>query len=145
MDLRKVKKLIELVEESGIQELEVSSGDESIRISMPTVAGAVVAERIAAPASSNTDTNPVSVTRRGDSADEKILAPMAGTFYRAPHPDAAAFIETGQTVHPGDVVCIIESMKMMHEIRTDTQGTVQAILVENGQPVSTGDELFKLS
>ena len=145
MDLRKVKKLIELVEESGIQELEVSSADESIRISMPAT-GSTISPR---PAVSESVSVPVAVTQPANpstgQSGVKILAPMAGTFYRAPHPDAPAFSEVGQRVQAGDVVCIIESMKMMHEIRADTDGLVQAILVDNGQPINTGDVLFQLS
>ncbi|MEM7096755.1 MAG: acetyl-CoA carboxylase biotin carboxyl carrier protein [Pseudomonadota bacterium] len=143
MDLRKVKKLIELVEESGIQELEVASGDESIRISMP-VSG--VAARMS--------TVPVSVTTQVESpmpspanagGGIKIHAPMAGTFYVAPHPDAPPFVEAGSQVNAGDVVCIIESMKMMHEIRAEKGGILEIVAVENGQPIGTGDVLFHLS
>ena len=145
MDLRKVKKLIELVEESGIQELEVASGDESIRISMPVGATAAV---VAAPSTATvaeTVASPSVTSQQASAVGSVIHAPMAGTFYRAPHPDAAAFVEVGQRVNAGDVVCIIESMKMMHEIRAETSGTVSQVNVDNGQPISTGDALFSLS
>ncbi len=143
MDLRKVKKLIELVEESAIEELEVSSGDESIRIVLPR--GARV-PAIVSPAPSMPHTQPSEqvVSQRSTDATE-VPAPMAGTFYSAPHPDAPAFVEVGQTVVVGEVLCIIESMKMMHEIRATTAGVVQQVCVENGQAIGTGEILFKLS
>jgi len=137
MDLRKVKKLIELVEESAIEELEVASGEESIRIVMrrgpvpPSVVTAAPAV-VQAPAVAS-------------SPGVAVPAPMAGTFYRAPHPDAGPFVEPGQAVHAGDVLCIIESMKMMHEIRAAQDGVIAQVCVENGQPIGTGDTLFKLS
>ncbi len=139
MDLRKVKKLIELVEESAIEELEVASGDESIRIVMsrgaaiPGVVTTAPVQSAAAPVQTPTE------------AATDVAAPMAGTFYRAPHPQAAPFVEVGQTVAVGDVLCIIESMKMMHEIRAAATGTLAEICVDNGQPINTGDTLFKLS
>ncbi|NCF33776.1 MAG: acetyl-CoA carboxylase biotin carboxyl carrier protein [Proteobacteria bacterium] len=141
MDLRKVKKLIELAEEAGLAELEVTSGDESVRIAM-AVANPVVATRNAAsmpraeaPSKSASSTNSATV----------VPTPMAGTFYQAPNPEAAPFVQIGDVVQPGDVLCIVESMKMMHEIKATTGGTVNAILVANGQPISTGDALFELS
>lgn len=155
MDLRKVKKLIELVEEAGIAELEVSSGDESIRIAMPAAAQSV--------AQSTTQTSPplagagvpavVSTSAAagqpaGNSAGAgatQISAPMAGTFYRAPDPEAAPFVEPGQQIQAGEVVCIIESMKMMHEIRATQAGTVTSIAVANGAAVGTGETLFVLA
>ncbi len=139
VDLRKVKKLIELVEESGIAELEVSSGDESVRIARYQNTSQVVTRL--------TSEEPVSATLAPPVAagGQNIAAPMAGTFYRAPHPDADPFVEIGQSVSPGEVVCIIESMKMMHEIRAGEAGTVASINVDNGQPVNTGDVLYTLS
>lgn len=143
MDLRKVKKLIELVEESAIEELEVASGDESIRIVLPrsprvATSGTTVvtATPVASPASSPAP---------APSAGTPVLAPMAGTFYRSPHPEAAPFVEVGQQIQTGEVLCIIESMKMMHEIRAAQDGVVAQICVDNGQPIGTGDVLFKLS
>ena len=141
MDLRKVKKLIELAEEAGLAELEVTSGDESVRIAMavasPVVATSNVASmpRAEAPSKSASSTNSATV----------VPTPMAGTFYQAPNPEAAPFVQIGDEVQPGDVLCIVESMKMMHEIKATTSGTVNAILVANGQPISTGDALFELS
>lgn len=140
MDLRKVKKLIELVEESAIEELEVSSGDESIRIVMHrsnTVSSYVTT---AAPTA---ETSPTNVA--ASAPHETVVAPMAGTFYRAPHPDAEPFVQPGQSVQLGDVLCIIESMKMMHEIHASQAGTVVQVCVDNGQPINTGDALFTLS
>ena len=141
VDLRKVKKLIELVEESGICELEVSSGDESVRIvvNREGVPRAVNPEPIVIPAQTTAiETAPVT-------SGIAINSPMAGTFYVAPYPEAPAFIEVGQTVEIGDVICIIESMKMMHEVKASEAGVVQARCVENGEPVGTGDKLFELA
>jgi acetyl-CoA carboxylase biotin carboxyl carrier protein len=140
VDLRKVKKLIELVEESAISELEVSSGEESVRIVMHRL-----------PAASTESVAPAVVTVQAQNdtpassaALESFVAPMAGTFYRQSHPEAPVFVETGQQVHAGDVLCIIESMKMMHEIRAAKDACIQQICVANGEPISTGDVLFKL-
>jgi acetyl-CoA carboxylase biotin carboxyl carrier protein len=142
VDLRKVKKLIELVEESAISELEVSSGDESVRIVMhrlpsPGIAS-VAPAAVTVQAQNDTPSSSTSTT-------ESLLAPMAGTFYRQSHPEAPVFVETGQQVHAGDVLCIIESMKMMHEIRAAKDACIAQICVANGEPISTGDVLFKLS
>jgi len=139
MDLRKVKKLIELVEEAGIAELEVTSGDESVRIAMAT--GQAMASRASASAEA-----PM-VAAQSQASDSLVLlkAPMAGTFYRAASPEAAPFVDLGQSVEAGEVVCIIESMKMMHEIRAAQNGTVAMIPVANGTPVSTGEVLFSFS
>ncbi|MEM9622572.1 MAG: acetyl-CoA carboxylase biotin carboxyl carrier protein [Pseudomonadota bacterium] len=145
MDLRKVKKLIELVEESGIAELEVSSGDESVRIARYPGATPAASVQTTTPQTSLAvpATDPVPVAGAG--GEQRFVAPMAGTFYRAAHPDAAPFVEAGQRVESGDVLCIIESMKMMHEIRADAGGVIAQICVDNAQPVSTGDLLFKFS
>jgi acetyl-CoA carboxylase biotin carboxyl carrier protein len=113
MDIRKIKKLIELVEESGISELEISEGEESVRISR---AAAEISGHI-------------------------VRSPMVGTFYRTPSPDAKAFIEVGQKVNVGDTLCIVEAMKMMNQIEADKSGTVKAILVESGQPVEFDEPL----
>ncbi|WP_114787416.1 acetyl-CoA carboxylase biotin carboxyl carrier protein [Vibrio tetraodonis] len=142
MDIRKIKKLIELVEESGIAELEISEGEESVRISRNGVAPAPVqyaapapvaapaAAPVAAPAevSAPAETNSIP-------AGHKVLSPMVGTFYRAPSPDAKSFIEVGQSVSAGETLCIVEAMKMMNQIEADKSGVVTAILVEDGQPV----------
>lgn len=142
MDLRKVKKLIELVEESAIEELEVASGDESIRIVMPRgIAMSSVVTTAAGPAASEVQ-RPAAAKLEGGMS---VTAPMAGTFYRASNPEAAPFVEVGQNVQIGDVLCIIESMKMMHEIRATNAGIVMQVCIDNGLPISTGDVLFTLS
>ena len=141
MDLRKVKKLIELVEESGIAELEVTSGDESVRIAMGGVTPVVTTS--AGPAAVVAPAEPA--LEIADASARKVLAPMSGTFYRAPSPDASPFIEVGQQVSAGTVICIIESMKMMHEIRAEQDGQVARIDVANGTPIKTGDVLVTLS
>lgn len=142
MDLRKVKKLIELVEEAGIAELEVTSGDESVRIAMATKQ-AVTSTALASAA------EPIVVAQPQTAATSAsvvlLKAPMAGTFYRAPSPEAAPFVDVGQGVEAGEVVCIIESMKMMHEIRAAQNGTVAMIPVTNGTPVNAGEVLFSFS
>ena len=141
MDLRKVKKLIELAQEAGLAELEVSSGDESVRISM-AVAKPTVGEAKMTP-----QANPESQAATAALGSDKnvVPTPMAGTFYQAPNPEAAPFVQIGDVVQPGQVLCIVESMKMMHEIKAPSGGTVSAVLVANGQPISTGDPLFELS
>ena len=125
MDLRKLKKLIDLVEESGIAEIEVTEGEEKVRITRtPHNAAAVYA----APAA------------RDLSNAQK--SPMVGTFYRAPSPSSPAFVEVGQTVKAGDTLCIIEAMKLMNEIEAEKSGVIKEILVENGTPVEYGEPLF---
>ena len=129
MDLRKLKKLIDLVEESGIAEIEVTEGEEKVRITRSTVAQTVYAPApVAAPAA------------RDLSAAQK--SPMVGTFYRAASPSSPAFVEVGQTVKAGDTLCIIEAMKLMNEIEAEKSGVVKEILVENGTPVEYGEPLF---
>jgi acetyl-CoA carboxylase biotin carboxyl carrier protein len=144
MDLRKVKKLIELVEESAIEELEVASGDESIRIVLPRGRQAAVTTPTVVTAALEGSKPAVGQVASGD-AMITVDAPMAGTFYRAPHPDAPPFVEVGQRVQAGEVLCIIESMKMMHEIRAAQEGVIAQVCVDNSQPIGTGDTLFKLS
>ena len=146
MDIRKLKKLIELVEVSGIAELEISEGDESVRISRhaSTPAAAVVVQDRLAAASAPEQTvesqaaPPTPEPPRG----LEITAPMVGIFYAAPSPGAKPFVEIGSTVAPGDTLCIIEAMKMMNQIESDTAGRVVNILVENGSPVEYGQALF---
>ena len=142
MDLRKVKKLIELVEESGIAELEVTSGDESVRIAM---GGAMRATTDRVPQVVTADMPAPSVVQSRTAEGTQVRAPMAGTFYRAPNPEADPYIELSQAVQAGDVICIIESMKMMHEIRAEQGGTVVDLPVANGQPISTGGVIAVLS
>lgn len=143
MDIRKIKKLIELVEESGIAELEISEGEESVRISRggqvmsapmhfapaPVAAPAPAAATPAPVAEAPTPITPVAP------AGHQVLSPMVGTFYRSPSPDSKAFIEIGQSVKEGDTLCIVEAMKMMNQIEADKSGVVTAILAEDGQPV----------
>ncbi len=143
MDIRKIKKLIELVEESGIAELEISEGEESVRISRsgPAVAPAPVhyaaapAPVAAAPAAPAAAPAPVAEAAPAVPAGHQVLSPMVGTFYRSPSPDAKAFVEVGQSVKAGETLCIVEAMKMMNQIEADKSGVVTAILVEDGQPV----------
>jgi acetyl-CoA carboxylase biotin carboxyl carrier protein len=151
MDLRKLKKLIDLVQESGIAELEITEGEEKVKI----VRGGVISVSSAAPPSvapPATHPPPVPAAPLAASALEApagqeghvVKAPMVGTFYRSPSPDAKPFVEVGQTVKEGDTICIIEAMKLMNEIEADAGGVVKAILVENGQPVEYGQPLFIL-
>jgi len=151
MDIRKIKKLIELVEESGIAELEISEGEESVRISrapaavnypmmqqayatpmmqpQPALAAAV------APAPVEAAAAPAAIS------GHIVRSPMVGTFYRTPSPDAKSFVEVGQRVNVGDTLCIVEAMKMMNQIEADKSGVVKAILVESGQPVEFDEPL----
>ncbi|NNL56836.1 MAG: acetyl-CoA carboxylase biotin carboxyl carrier protein [Pseudomonadales bacterium] len=154
MDIRKVKKLIELLEESNIQEIEIHEGEESVRISRSSTAVAsqapvhVVAPAAApaampAAASSAPPTTPAAAEPAPSEHDGKaIKSPMVGTFYSSPSPDADVFVEVGQSVNKGDVVCIVEAMKMMNQIEADVSGVVQAILVEDGQPVEFDQSLI---
>ncbi|MBD1557443.1 acetyl-CoA carboxylase biotin carboxyl carrier protein [Vibrio sp. S9_S30] len=142
MDIRKIKKLIELVEESGIAELEISEGEESVRISRsgpaPIAAPIQYAAPMAhapAPAPVAAPAAPVEAPAEVVPAGHHVLSPMVGTFYRSPSPDSKSFIEIGQSVKAGDTLCIVEAMKMMNQIEADKSGVVTAILVEDGQPV----------
>ena len=148
MDLRKLKKLIDLVEESGITELEVTEGEEKVRIVKNTVIAAPQTYMI--PASNLSGELPAPREKstvfdddlEEESEGETIKSPMVGTFYRAASPDAEPFIEVGSTVKVGDRLCIIEAMKLLNEIESEFAGTVKAILVDNGQPVEYGESLF---
>lgn len=148
MDLRKLKKLIDLVEESGIAEIEVTEGEEKVRITRTTAAAApvyaapapAVAAPVAAPAVPAAAAPAAAPAARDLSNAQK--SPMVGTFYRAPGPNAAAFVEVGQQVKVGDTLCIIEAMKLMNEIEAEKSGVVKEILVENGTPVEYGEPLF---
>ena len=156
MDLRKLKKLIDLVEESGISELEITEGEEKVKIVKgggisvaPAAAPAVMPQMAAAeapraaPSPAAAGAAPAAEAPAGQEG-HVVKAPMVGTFYRTPSPDAKAFVEVGQTVKEGQTICIIEAMKLMNEIETDASGVVKAILVENGQPVEYGQPLFIL-
>lgn len=149
MDIRKIKKLIELVEESGISELEISEGEESVRISRAPAAGsmpmmqpyyAAAPAQAAAPVAAAPAAAPVAEAPAAISG-HIVRSPMVGTFYRTPSPDAKAFVEVGQKVNVGDPLCIVEAMKMMNQIEADKSGVVKAILVENGQPVEFDEPL----
>lgn len=149
MDIRKIKKLIELVEESGISELEISEGEESVRISRAALAQAypMIQQAYALPAQQQPAlaTTIGSVSGAEPSAaisDHIVRSPMVGTFYRTPSPDAKAFVEVGQSVNIGDTLCIVEAMKMMNQIEADKSGVIKAILVESGQPVEYDEPLI---
>jgi acetyl-CoA carboxylase biotin carboxyl carrier protein len=152
VDLRKLKKLIDLVQESGIAELEITEGEEKVKIvkggavQLAPVAAPVMALAPAhAPVPKPADTVAASpATPPAELEGHPVKAPMVGTFYRSPSPDAKAFVEVGQTVKAGDTICIIEAMKLMNEIEADAAGVVKAILVENGQPVEYGQPLVLL-
>ena len=149
MDLRKLKKLIDLVEESGIAEIEVTEGEEKVRITRPIAAAPVYAApapaaamaAAPAPAPAATTPAPAAAPAARDLSNAQ-KSPMVGTFYRAPGPNASAFVEVGQQVKAGDTLCIIEAMKLMNEIEAEKSGTVKEILVENGTPVEFGEPLF---
>jgi acetyl-CoA carboxylase biotin carboxyl carrier protein len=151
MDLRKLKKLIDLVEESGIAELEITEGEEKVRISRggSPMAQAVVVPAATAPAAGvPAPAAPEPPATNGEPAaaplaeGHALKSPMVGTFYRAPTPGAKPFVEVGQTVNEGDTVCIVEAMKLLNEIEADRAGVIKAILVENGQPVEYGHPLM---
>lgn len=150
MDIRKLKKLIELVEDSGIAELEITEGEESVRIGRYPQAGsqpsAPPANYMAAPPAPAAEAAPTAepAPAAGEAAARGhiIRSPMVGTFYRAPAPDARPFVELGDSLGPSDTVCIIEAMKMLNQIEAEISGTVSEILVENGQPVEYDQPLF---
>ncbi|MDO5687017.1 MAG: acetyl-CoA carboxylase biotin carboxyl carrier protein [Neisseria sp.] len=151
MDLRKLKKLIDLVEESGIAEIEITEGEEKVRITRtrensapppplhynlpPAAPAAPVAAPVAAAPAAESAAAPVV-------SGHTMTSPMVGTFYRAPSPASPSFVEVGQRVNEGDTLCIIEAMKLMNEIEADKSGVIKAILVNNGEPVEFGEPLF---
>ncbi|PPC93530.1 MAG: acetyl-CoA carboxylase, biotin carboxyl carrier protein [Methylotenera sp.] len=145
MDLRKLKKLIDLVEESGISELELTEDGEKVRISRNFTSNAPAqqynyappAQYAAAPAAAAEVSAPIVVDE-----GHAVKSPMVGTFYRSPSPDAKAFVEVGDTVNVGDTLCIIEAMKLLNEIESDKAGVVKKILVDNGQAIEYGEPLF---
>lgn len=146
MDLRKLKKLIDLVQESGISELEVTEGEEKVRIAKYSPAPMQMAQNYAvpqaAPAAPIAASSVIIEDENALPAGHVVKSPMVGTFYRSPSPGAGAFVEVGQTVKQGEALCIIEAMKLLNEIESDASGVVKAILVENGQPVEYGEPLF---
>ncbi|MDC6383347.1 acetyl-CoA carboxylase biotin carboxyl carrier protein [Pseudomonas graminis] len=150
MDIRKVKKLIELLEESGIDELEIREGEESVRISRHSKTPAqqyYAPAPVAAPAPAPVAA-PVAAAAEAPAAPQHagnvIKSPMVGTFYRTPAPGSPAFVEVGKTVKKGDTICIVEAMKMMNHIEAEISGTIESILVENGQPVEYDQPLFTI-
>jgi len=149
MDIRKIKKLIELLDESGVAEIEIHEGEESVRISRYSANAAPVAVAAApvqaAPAPAAVQAAPVAESETASEAKPSghtVNSPMVGTFYRAASPGAKAFVDVGQTVSEGDTLCIIEAMKMLNQIEADKSGTIKAILAENSQPVEFGQPLF---
>ena len=148
MDLRKLKKLIDLVQESGIAELEITEGEEKVRISRTGSAGiSVNPDTVPAPVATAAPgilaaASPSGEPEAAQSEGHVLKSPMVGTFYRAPTPEAKAFVEVGQAVSEGETVCIIEAMKLLNEIEADRAGVIKAILVENGQPVEYGHALM---
>ena len=145
MDIRKVKKLIELLEESGIAELEIKEGEESVRISRQSssvVQTVAAAPQAAAPAPPVASAAPAAVEALAVESGHQVKSPMVGTFYAAASPTSGPFVTQGQQVNVGDTLCIIEAMKMMNQIEADKAGTVRSILVENGSPVEFDQVLF---
>lgn len=157
MDIRKVKKLIELLESSGIAELEITEGEESVRISRSPSGAAAFAPPIAAPplvaaavpVPSAPPAPPAAPQAGGEEpeapAGARVEAPMVGTFYASPSPDAQPFVKVGDEVSVGDTLCIIEAMKMMNQIEAETSGRIAAIQVQNGEPVEFGQVLFVIN
>lgn len=143
MDIRKVKKLIELLEESNIAELEIHEGEESVRISRFGTAGPVVATPPPVAAAPITPAATADEPQKEpEISGHKVTSPMVGSFYRAPSPGSSDFVEIGQSVKVGDTLCIIEAMKLLNQIESDKAGTIKSIMVENGQPVEYGQTLF---
>ena len=156
MDIRKVKKLIELLEESNIDEIEIKEGEESVRISRNGAAQAAAPAPVyhqasypppaPAPAPAPAPGAPAAGAAEGGSSTEghQVRSPMVGTFYRSPSPTSAPFVEIGSSVKAGDAICIVEAMKMMNQIEADKSGTVSAILVDNGEPVEFDQPLVSI-
>jgi acetyl-CoA carboxylase biotin carboxyl carrier protein len=152
MDLRKLKKLIDLVEESGIAELELTEGEEKVKISRQPKQQQMAPQYIQTPQISQIphqedthtpSTSPIETPAPlTSSKEQQISSPMVGTFYRASSPDAGSFVEIGTSVKKGDILCIIEAMKILNEIESDKDGVIKKILIENGQPVEFGEALF---
>tara|TARA_R110002050_G_scaffold269917_2_gene412524 strand:+ start:63982 stop:64440 length:459 start_codon:yes stop_codon:yes gene_type:complete len=148
MDIRKIKKLIDLIQESDVAEIEIKEGEESVRISRASATAPIMMaspsmQQQYAPAPAAAPAAPAAAIEATASAnlDKAVKSPMVGSFYRSSSPEAASFIEVGQTVAVGDVICIIEAMKMFNQIESDRSGVVKAILVENGHPVEFGEPL----
>ena len=148
MDLRKVKKLIELLEESGLSEIEITEGEDKVRITKggkqsPIVKAIETTQE--AEALSVTKPEDANARTKNNNSFHEIKAPMIGTFYQSPDPDSEAFVKVGDPINEGDTLCIIEAMKMMNKIETDISGTIERILVQNGDPVEFDQVLFLVS
>jgi acetyl-CoA carboxylase biotin carboxyl carrier protein len=150
MDIRKIKKLIELLEESGLAEIEITEGEESVRIARYSHGPAVVSTTASAPAHAPSSGSqpappaPAAASAPAHRDENLVTAPMVGTFYASPSPGAKAFVEVGQEVRVGQVLCIIEAMKMMNQIESERAGKVVAVLAKNGEPVEFGQPLFAI-
>ena len=152
MDIRKIKKLIELLEESGLAELEISEGEESVRIARYAQGAPAAPQALqismppaAAPAAGAAAAAPAAAATAAAARDESLVtAPMVGTFYACPAPGAKPFVEVGQEVRVGQVLCIIEAMKMMNQIESERAGKIMAVLAKNGEPVEFGQPLFAI-
>ena len=152
MDIRKVKKLIELLDESGIAEIEITEGEESVRISRyppgtmaaPAVAAPLIAAAAPAATAAPAPKAAPDATPAADPEDDGflVIAPMVGTFYASSSPGAAAYVQVGDRINEGDTLCIIEAMKMMNQIEADTSGVIKSIRVQDGEPVEYGQTLF---
>ena len=153
MDIRKVKKLIELLDESGIAEIEITEGEESVRISRysqnapavvsaPAVAAPVAAPAPAAAPAAAPEAAPAAAPAEPEETGFQVEAPMVGTFYASSSPGAAPYVQVGDRVNEGDTLCIIEAMKMMNQIEADVSGVIKSIRVQNGEPVEYGQTLF---
>lgn len=143
MDIRKVKKLIELMEESDIAEIEIKEGDDAVRISRRVAAPASVAIAPSVSPSAEASAQPGKTAQRATTG-HIVHAPMVGTFYRAPSPGSPPFVDSGTRVKAGDVLCIIESMKMMNQVKADKAGRIEAVLADNGSPVEFDQPLFTI-
>lgn len=151
MDIRKVKKLIELLEESGIAEIEIKEGEETVRISRQGTAPinqhymVPPPQAVPIPSHAVSPANAAEATHPEVASGHKVTSPMVGTFYRAATPGGKPFVEIGDTVNTGDIICIIEAMKMLNQIEADQSGVIKDILIENGQPVEFGQALFVIA
>ena len=144
MDIRKVKKLIELLEESGLSEIEITEGEDKVRISRQSTSSVNEVQVIPTQPVNTIDNEVVAENHRNNNF-HKIQAPMIGTFYQSSEPEAKAFVKVGDPVSKGDILCIIEAMKMMNQIECDVDGTIERILVQNGDPVEYDEVLFLIS
>ena len=146
MDLRKVKKLIELLEESGLSEIEITEGDDKVRITKSTKDTQESSVHTSNEAEAKTIIDPTqNIKSRNNNGFHEVKAPMIGTFYQSSEPDDEAFVKVGDPISEGDTLCIIEAMKMMNKIESDISGTVERVLVRNGDPVEFDQVLFLVS